>query len=180
MTISLVVAIAGNGVIGREGGLPWRLSTDMKRFKALTMGHPVVMGRKTWESFPKKGPLPGRTNIVITRDRNYRAEGAVLAGSLDEALAIAANSPGGDDICVIGGGEIFARSMELADRLHVTHIEADIEGDTVFPSIDPRLWYSIREEMQPAGEKDDFPTRYVVYERRKRAAEANEAAKGLN
>jgi dihydrofolate reductase len=180
LTVSLVVAMADNGVIGREGGLPWRLSTDMKRFKAITMDHPVVMGRKTWESFPKKGPLPGRTNIVITRDKEYRAEGAVVASSLDEALAIAAESPGGDEICVIGGGQIYAAVMDRADRLHVTHIPAAIDGDTRFPPIDPHIWYSVHEEVLPAGDRDDFATRYVIYERRNDAADGNGAAKGLN
>lgn len=170
MTVSLVVAIAENGIIGREGGLPWRLSTDMKRFKAITMGHPVVMGRRTWESFPKREPLSGRTNIIITRDRGYSAEGAVVAASLDEALAIAAESPGGDEICVIGGGQIYSAVMDHADRLHVTHIDAAIDGDTRFPPIDPQTWYSIHEETVPAGEKDDFATRYVIYERRGRAS----------
>lgn len=166
MTVSLVVAIAGNGVIGREGGLPWRLSTDLKRFKAITMGHPVVMGRKTWESFPRPGPLPGRTNIVVTRDGAYRAEGAQVVGSLREALEVAARSPGGDDICVIGGGEIFAETLGIADRLHVTHIDADIDGDTHFSPIDPASWLAVHEERVPAGEKDDFATRYVIYERK--------------
>jgi dihydrofolate reductase len=178
LTLSLVVAIAGNGIIGRDGGLPWRLSTDMKRFKAITMGHPVVMGRKTWESFPKSGPLPGRTNIVITRDPDYRAEGAVVTGSLDAALAIAADSPGGDEICVIGGGEIFSAVMGRADRLYITHIQADIDGDTRFPPIDPQTWYSVGEETVPAGEKDDFATRYVIYERRGRARNGTEPQKG--
>jgi dihydrofolate reductase len=180
LTVSLVVAIAENGVIGREGGLPWRLSTDMMRFKAVTMGHPVVMGRKTWESFPKKGPLPGRTNIVITRDPSYQAEGAVIAASLDEAFKIAADSPGGDEICVIGGGQIYAAAIDRADRLHVTHILATIDGDTRFPPIDPQTWYSVHEEAVAAGEKDDFATRYVVYERKMRATGEESAAYGLN
>jgi len=165
MTVSLVVAIAANGVIGREGGLPWRLSTDMQRFKALTMGKPIVMGRKTWESFPRR-PLPGRTNIIITRDRNFRAEGAVVVHSLDKAMEVAAVSPGGEDICIIGGGQIFAEAIGQADRLDVTHIEAEIAGDTVFPGIDPKIWYVVHEEAVPAGAKDDFATRYIAYERR--------------
>lgn len=180
MTIALIVAMAENGVIGREGGLPWRLSTDMKRFKALTMGHPVVMGRRTWESFPRREPLPGRTNIVITRDPHYRAEGAIIAGTLDEALRIAAASPGGDEICVIGGGQVYAEIMARADRLHVTHIPARIEGDTRFPPIDPQQWRRVHEEEWPAGEKDDFPVRYAVYERHDRAAGARNAAKRPN
>ena len=165
MTVTLVVAVARGGVIGRAGGLPWRLATDMKRFKALTMGHPIVMGRRTWESFPGPGPLPGRTNIVVTRDRFWRAEGAQAAHSLDEALEIAAAAPGGEDICVIGGGEIYAQAIGRADRLAVTHVEARVEGDTRFPAIDPALWRVVAQERVPAGEKDEYPTLFTLYER---------------
>ena len=170
MTVTLVVAIAQDGVIGQEGGLPWRLATDMKRFKALTTGHPIVMGRKTWESFPKPGPLPGRTNIVVTRDRLWRAQGALVAHSLAEALKMASAAPGGDDICVIGGGEVYAQAIGRADRLAVTHVEARVDGDTRFPEIDPALWREVSQERVPAGEKDDHPTRFVFYERRNAAA----------
>jgi dihydrofolate reductase len=169
VTITLVVAIAEDGVIGRDGGLPWRLSTDMKRFKAITMGHPVVMGRKTWESFPRPGPLPGRTNIVITRDADYRPEGAVVTSSVEDALEAAEKAPGGDLICVIGGGQVFAEVLGRADRLDVTHVLAQVDGDVRFPPIDPRIWRAVSEEAVPAGEKDDYPTRFVVYERRQRA-----------
>lgn len=169
MTITLVVAIAEGGVIGREGGLPWRLSTDMKRFKTVTMGHPVVMGRRTWESFPKRGPLPGRTNIVITREPDYEAEGAIVAHSLEEALEIAAKSPGAEDICVIGGGQIYGEVMPRADRLDVTHVLASVAGDTRFPEIRAEEWRPVSEEFVPAGEKDDHPTRRVVYDRKRPA-----------
>lgn len=172
MTVTLVVAIAEDGVIGREGGLPWRLSTDMKRFKALTTGHPIVMGRKTWESFPKPGPLPGRTNIVVTRDRGWRAEGAQVAHSLEAALEIAAAAPGGEDICVIGGGEVYGQAIGRADRLAVTHVEARVGGDTRFPAIDPAVWHAVAEERVPAGERDEYPTRFVLYERSKGPAAA--------
>lgn len=165
MTVTLVVAIAQDGVIGIEGGLPWRLATDMKRFKALTMGHPIVMGRKTWESFPRPGPLPGRTNIVVTRDRGWRAEGARTAHSLDEALEIAAAAPGGEEVCVIGGGEIYAQAIGRADRLAVTHVEARVDGDTRFPAIDPAVWRVVAQEQVPAGERDEYPTRFTLYER---------------
>src|SRR5690606_39551890 len=138
MKVTLVVAIAENGVIGRDGDLPWRLSTDMKRFKATTMGKPVVMGRKTWESFPKR-PLPGRHNIIVTRDPAYAAEGASTAVSLDAALALA-RADGAEEACVIGGGEIYAAALPLADTLDVTHILAEIEGDSWFPAIDPATW----------------------------------------
>ncbi|TKT80114.1 dihydrofolate reductase [Aquamicrobium sp. LC103] len=170
MKTAIVVAIGENGVIGNDGGLPWRLSTDMKRFKAQTMGKPIIMGRKTWESFPRR-PLPGRLNIVITRDGNYRAEGARVVGSLGEAIAIAreqAEADGIDEICVIGGGEIYAQALNSADTLHVTHVAAAPRGDTRFPEIDPETWYVAEEESFPAGEKDSHPTRYVVYERHRK------------
>jgi dihydrofolate reductase len=169
MRIGIYVAIAQNGVIGREGGLPWRLSTDLKRFKEGTMGKPIVMGRKTWESFPKR-PLPGRLNIVVTRDRAYQADGAEIAASLDEAIALAKVRarclPNADEICVIGGGQIYAAAMPLADRLHVTHVLGSIDGDTVFPTIDPAIWHVRSAEDFPAGERDSHATRYTVYERR--------------
>lgn len=163
MKVTLVVAIAENGVIGRDGGLPWRLSTDMKRFRETTMGKPVVMGRKTWESFPKR-PLPGRRNIVVTRDHAYGgAEGAETALSLGEALERVRGEP---EMCILGGGEIYAQALPLADRLDVTHVLAEIDGDTHFPPIDPETWHAISVEEIPAGEKDSHATRHVVYERR--------------
>lgn len=167
MKVTLVVAIAENGVIGRDGDLPWRLSTDMKRFKATTMSKPVVMGRKTWESFPKR-PLPGRHNIVITRDRAYVAEGAQIASSLDEAMQFA-RADGAAEVAVIGGGQIYRQALPDADRLDVTHVLATVDGDTRFPPIDPQTWYVVSEETYPAGEKDSHATRHVIYERRQSA-----------
>lgn len=171
MDIAIYVAIAENGVIGREGALPWRLSSDLKRFKADTMGKPIIMGRKTWESFPKR-PLPGRLNIVITRDPAFRAECAETVRSLDEAIALAKARgrcmAGADEICVIGGGEIYRQALPLADRLHVTHVLAEVEGDTRFPEIDGDIWQAVRVVDAPAGEKDSHATRYTVYERRGR------------
>ena len=169
MHIAIHVAIAENGVIGSKGGLPWRLSTDLKRFKAGTMGKPIVMGRKTWESFPKR-PLPGRLNIVVTRDKAYRAEGAETVSSLRDAIALAEIRgrcmAAVDEICVIGGGEIYRQALPLADRLHVTHVLASVDGDTVFPTIDPAVWRLASSEDVPPGEKDSHATRYAVYERR--------------
>ena len=169
MHIAIYVAIAENGVIGSKGGLPWRLSTDLKRFKAGTMGKPIVMGRKTWESFPKR-PLPGRLNVVVTRDNTYRAEGAETASSLRDAIALAEIRArcmtAIDEICVIGGGEIYRQALPLADRLHVTHVLASVDGDTVFPTIDPAVWRLASSEDVPPGEKDSHATRYAVYERR--------------
>ena len=169
MHIAIYVAIAENGVIGSKGGLPWRLSTDLKRFKAGTIGKPIVMGRKTWESFPKR-PLPGRLNIVVTRDKAYRAEGAETVSSLRDAIALAEIRgrcmAAVDEICVIGGGEIYHQALPLADRLHVTHVLARVDGDTVFPTIDPAVWRLASSEDVPPGEKDSHATRYAVYERR--------------
>jgi dihydrofolate reductase len=162
--ISLVVAIAATGVIGRDGDLPWRLSTDLKRFKALTLGKPIVMGRKTWESFPKR-PLPGRTNIVITRRDDFADEGAVVAHSLDAALEIAGHEAPAE-ICVIGGGEIFSQAMGRADILHVTHVLADVGGDTFFPAIDGNVWEKRHSAQVPAGERDSHATEYAIYSRK--------------
>lgn len=165
--ITLVVAIARNGVIGRDGGLPWRLSSDLKRFRADTIGRPVIMGRRTFEAIGK--PLPGRTNIVVTRNGRWTAEGVVTARSLEEAIALAkarADGAGEEgEICVIGGGEIYRAAMPLADRLKVTHVMAEPEGDTFFPEIDPRIWRTVSATAFPAGEKDSHATRYVIYDR---------------
>jgi dihydrofolate reductase len=169
MDIALYVAIAEGGVIGRQGGLPWRLSTDMKRFKETTMDKPIVMGRKTWESFPKR-PLPGRLNIVVTRDVNYRAEGAEVTGSVEEAITLAktrGRCTGISEIAIIGGGEIYRQALPVADRLHVTHVLAKIDGDTFFPPIDSAQWHVVSSLDVPVGEKDSHATRYTVYERRR-------------
>src|SRR3954468_20222245 len=138
MDIVLVAAVAENGVIGRDNGLPWRLSTDMKRFKAITMGKPIVVGRKTWESFPQR-PLPGRLNIVVSRDPAYPAEGAETVTSLEEGLKLAEERSrgveGADQIVIAGGGEIYRQAIGLADRLQITHVLTRVEGDTRFPEI---------------------------------------------
>ena len=157
--------------------MPWHLSSDLKRFKRLTMGKPVIMGRKTYEAVGK--PLPGRLNIVITRNYDWAADGVMRVGSLDAAIELAtahleSAEPDPDDpdaapvdeICIIGGGEIYAQAMALADRLHVTHVEAEVDGDTHFPAIDRHVWEQIEEEDCPAGERDSHPMRFVTYERR--------------
>lgn len=170
MKVAIYVAIARNGVIGRDGDLPWRLSTDLQRFKATTMGKPVIAGRKTWESFPRR-PLPGRPNIVISRDAAYSAGGAEVVTSLEAALALAKekleSTPAVDEVCILGGGQIYRQALPFADRLYVTHVMADVEGDTRFPEIDPAEWMAVASEDFPAGEKDSHATRYVVYKRRK-------------
>ncbi|WOS61482.1 dihydrofolate reductase [Sinorhizobium fredii] len=169
--IVIVVAVATNGVIGREGDLPWRLSTDLKRFKALTIGKPVAMGRKTWASLGR--PLPGRPNIVISRDPNLRVAGAEIAASLQQAVEMArthAVELGVDEICIIGGGEIYRQSIDLADVLHVTEVQAEVDGDTRFPPIDPAVFEKVFEEDLPRGEKDSHAMHFVTWRRREKPA----------
>ncbi|WP_180897211.1 dihydrofolate reductase [Martelella soudanensis] len=166
--IVLIAAVAENGVIGRAGDMPWHLASDFKRFRAITMGKPQIMGRKTFASIGK--PLPGRTNIVVSRDPGLAIEGCLTAATLEDALALAkadAVEKGMDEICIQGGGEIYRQAIHNADRLRITHVETALEGDTTFPEIDPALWKVTEEERLPAGEKDDYPTCYKVYERRR-------------
>ena len=136
--VSLIVAVAENGVIGRDGGLPWRLPEDLKWFKARTLGKPIIMGRKTWEGLPKR-PLPGRTNIVVTRDAAYRAEGGVVATSLDQALEVA-GTEGSDEIMVIGGAELYALALPRVQRMYLTQVAIRAEGDAFFPGFDRSQW----------------------------------------
>ncbi|MBX3596877.1 MAG: dihydrofolate reductase [Rhizobiaceae bacterium] len=163
MRIVFYVAIASNGVIGFEGDLPWRLSSDLKRFKAQTMGKPLIMGRKTWESLPRK-PLPGRLNIVVTRSLDFVADGATVAHSADEALAVAERS-GAAEAAVIGGGELFRMLFDRADTLNVTHVLGEVAGDTFFPPISPTHWEVVESADYPAGENDSHATRHVIYDR---------------
>ena len=160
--ISLVAAVAANGVIGDGRKMPWRLSSDMHRFKTLTMGKPVVMGRKTFETIGK--PLTGRRNIVLSRRGDLAPDGVVVVHSLDAALARAAET-GAAEVMVIGGGEVYAEMIGEADRLYITHVEATPTGRTRFPPIDPVVWRAGPEERLPAGEKDTAATRFVVYDR---------------
>lgn len=148
--ISYVVAVARNGVIGREGGLPWHISTDLKRFKEITMGKPVVMGRKTWDSLPRK-PLPGRRNMVITRQAGFVAEGAEVVSTPAAALALCGDAP---EIAVIGGGEVYRLFWPHVDRLYLTEVDLAVEGDTHFPVVDPAEWREVAREVHPKGEKD--------------------------
>jgi dihydrofolate reductase len=149
----MVLAMADGGVIGAGGAIPWHIADDMKRFKALTTGKPLVMGRKTWDSLPRK-PLPGRTNIVITRDRSWNAEGAVMAHSLDDALA-RARSENPVEIIIAGGAEIYRASLRLADRIELTEVHTKVSGDdlTIMPPFDKRMWReTAREEhITPDG-----------------------------
>ena len=167
--ITLYLARADNGVIGAEGALPWHLPADLKRFKALTMGTPMVMGRKTFESLRR--PLPGRTNIVVTRDPNYRARGAIVTTSLENARAIALGDAlrrFATEIAIIGGAEIYAQWMGIADRLEITEVHARPDGDTRFDTIDAREWDEVARVRNPAGPDDNADFSYVTYRRRGR------------
>jgi dihydrofolate reductase len=157
--LSLIVARGRNGVIGREGALPWKLSSDMARFKAITMGKPVLMGRKTWDSLPGKfRPLPGRKNIVLTRDKDFRALGAWVFSDLAAALAAAkamAAADGVDEVHVIGGARLYAETLKLADRLYLTEVAAAPDGDAHFPAVDEAAYREVSREAFAAGAKDD-------------------------
>jgi len=161
--LTLIVAVADNGVIGREGGLPWRLSEDLRRFKQRTLGRPVVMGRKTWESLGK--PLPGRTNIVITRRGNYQVDvsGVIVARDLDAAIAAAGEV---DEVMIIGGAEIYALALPRADLVELTQVHAIVEGDTVFPTLPSADWKEISRTEHPADERNQYPTSFVTLQRR--------------
>ncbi|MDZ7823196.1 MAG: dihydrofolate reductase [Ahrensia sp.] len=175
--MEIIVAVSQNGVIGRDGDMPWRLSTDLKRFKEITLGKPIIMGRKTFDSIGKA--LPGRLNIVITRDADWQVDNVMRVGSLLAAIELAKaylenapedaddpEAPPADEICIIGGGQIYAQAIHLADELHVTHVLAHIDGDTHFPDIDPAIWQIETEEHVPIGPKDNVATRFVVYGRK--------------
>ena len=164
--LSIVVAASENNVIGRDNDMPWKLSTDLKRFKAITLGKPVIMGRKTWESIGR--PLPGRPNLVVTRDVAFKADGAIIVGSLEEAIELGrklATELSVDEVCIIGGGKIYAQALPFADRVYLTRVLATIDGDTFFPELDSKIWKEISSEDVPAGEKDSHPTRYIRYDR---------------
>jgi dihydrofolate reductase len=166
IAIVLLAAVADNGVIGRANALPFRQGSDLRRFKSLTMGKPVVMGRKTYLSIGK--PLPGRTNIVISRDPGFAPAGVVVARSIDAALDTAradAQNRNADEIVVIGGTEIFVQTMPLADRMEITHVHMAPEGDTYFPPIDATQWRVETRSDHPAGPRDEAAFSYVTYVR---------------
>lgn len=167
--LALVVAMAENGVIGARGGLPWRVKADLRRFRAITMGKPLVMGRRTFDSIGRA--LDGRDSIVLTRGRDsVPIEGVFTAETFEQALAIAeerARARDADEICVIGGGEIFALAMPTADRLYVTKIAASPAGDVLFPEIDPVDWLETDREALPPSESDTAAAVHVIYARRR-------------
>ena len=161
MIRSLVVAMARNRVIGRDNQLPWKLPKDLAYFKRVTMGNPVVMGRRTWQSIGR--PLPGRGNIVVTRNAAFDAPGAKVVTSLDAAWK-AAGTVG--EVCVIGGTSLFAEALPIADRIHLTEVDAVVEGDTFFPDFDRNQWIGNEVERHAADDRHAYPFRIVVLERR--------------
>ena len=161
------IARARNGVIGKGGGLPWRLKSDLAIFRAVTMGKPVIMGRKTWESLPKK-PLVGRTNIVLSRDGSFEAKGALVCEDFSEAVQIGreqAEEDGRGEVCVIGGASLFELALKRASRLYLTEVEAEAEGDVRLSAIDERRWREVRREHHPASDVDEHPFTFRVLER---------------
>ncbi len=165
--LAIVAARARNGVIGRDGGLPWRLKSDMALFKAITLGKPVIMGRKTWDSLPKK-PLPGRANVVLSRDGAFEPTQAVVCERFGEAVSMAreqAEEDGVEEVCVIGGVAVFALALPKAQRLYLTEVEADVDGDAVFPAFNEADWREVRRESHSAAEDDDYAFTLRVLER---------------
>ena len=162
------VARARNGVIGVGGKLPWRLKSDLALFKQVTMFKPVIMGRKTWDSLPFK-PLPGRLNVVLSKDGSFEPNGAGVCESFGEALEIAreqAAEDGAEEVCVIGGAALYALALPRAKRIYVTEVDAEPEGDTLFPAFNETDWTEVRREAHPAGEGDDHAFVFRVLERR--------------
>ncbi|MCJ7557076.1 MAG: type 3 dihydrofolate reductase [Gammaproteobacteria bacterium] len=161
MLVSLVVAMSENGVIGRDNALPWHLPADLRQFKTLTLGKPIIMGRKTYESIGR--PLPGRQNIVLSRDTGFQAPGCDICTSLQQALVLAGNA---DEVMVIGGGALYEEVLVHADRIYLTEIHASIEGDTRFPEIDPARWREIARERHAADERNSLDYSFVTLARR--------------
>jgi len=167
--LSIVVAAADNDVIGADGDMPWRLSSDLKRFRKLTMGKPMIMGRKTFQSIGK--PLPGRVSVVVTRGTDWHAEGAVVVNDIEQAVKLAqelAAGQGADEIVVVGGGEIYRQLIDECDTLHVTRVHGEPVGDTRFPAIDSAFWLLVNEQKIPASDIDTAATTYRIYRKKPR------------
>lgn len=174
MMISLVVAIAENGVIGRDGGLPWRLSSDLQTFRRITMGKPVIMGRRTFQSLKK--PLDGRDNIVVSRDEGFQPEDAIVERDLEAALAQArgcAEARGVEEIMVIGGTDVFKAALPLARFIYKTEVHATLEGDAYFPQVDWTEWEEVARSRLPQGPRDQYAATFVVLERKGLARQAS-------
>ena len=169
MKVGVIVAIAENGVIGKDNNLPWRLSSDLQYFKKTTLGKPIIMGRKTYESIGK--PLPGRTNIIVTRNQHYQQEGCVVAHSLQEAITCARNEAAGT-VMIIGGAQLYREALliepPMVTHLYVTEVHHTIEGDATFPSINKAHWQELSREPHSADDKNQYDYSFVVYKRNKK------------
>ncbi len=165
--LSVVVAADERGGIGHAGGLPWHLPEDLKRFKAITMGKPIVMGRRTWDSIGR--PLPGRRSIVVSRQAGLAIEGAEVVGSLEQALRAASGAP---EVCVIGGAELYRLALPLAEVVHLTRVHATVEADTFLPAIDASDWEEVSSERHPADERHAYPYSFVTLRRLRTPASA--------
>jgi dihydrofolate reductase len=165
--LSVVVAADERGGIGRDGGLPWHLPEDLKRFKALTMGKPIVMGRRTWDSIGR--PLPGRRSIVVSRQAGLEIAGAEVVGSLERALQLAADAP---EVCVIGGAELYRLALPSAEFVHLTRVHATVEADTFLPALDPSEWQEVSSERHPADARHAHPYSFVTLRRVRAPASA--------
>lgn len=162
VVVALIAAAGDNGVIGRNNQLPWRLPADMQYFRRMTMGKPIVMGRKTFESFGAK-PLPGRHNIVLTRDASYKADGATVVGSLAAALTAAGEA---SEIMIIGGSELYMQALPMADRIYLTRVHGEFEGDAFFPTVEPTIWNEVSREDHEPDEKNPCAYSFLVLERK--------------
>lgn len=160
MRVSLVVAADRGGVIGRAGGLPWRLPADMRHFKQTTMGHPMIMGRRTWESIGRA--LPGRRSIVLSRDRGFAPDGAEVARSPEDAVRLAEPA---DEVMVIGGEAVYRAFLDRCDRIHLTRVDGDFAGDARLPELDPDVWREVARREHPADQRNPYPMSFVVLER---------------
>ncbi|MEH6568475.1 MAG: dihydrofolate reductase [Halioglobus sp.] len=167
MRLCLIAAVAENGVVGNNNALPWHLPGELAYFKRQTLGKPIVMGRKTFESIGR--PLPGRTNIVVSRNKSYAPEGVEVVDSLESSLTLAAGiarTDGQEDLMVIGGAAIYAAALPLAERLYITEVHAEVEGDAYFPEVDWRQWREVSRQRNAAPESDGYDFSFVVFQRR--------------
>jgi dihydrofolate reductase len=162
MIRSIIAAVSENNVVGKDNGLPWKLSADLKRLKSLTMGHHIIMGRKTWDSLGRA--LPGRVNVVITNRKDFRAEGAVVVNSLEEALTV---SSGDTEIFIFGGAEIFRKALPLVDKIYFTRVHARIRGDAFFPDFNLFEWQETQREEHHKDDKNEYDYTFVTLERKK-------------
>lgn len=160
MKISIIVAMDRNNIIGIDNDLPWRLSSDLKRFKAITMGKPIIMGRKTHESIGR--PLPGRENIIITRDESYKAEGCTVIHNIDDLIVFCKAQ---DEIMIMGGAEIYRQTLSKADKLYLTEVHAEVDGNIVFPKLEKSEWEEVTRENHSADEKNEYDYSFVILEK---------------